>query len=67
MCEKEYLRYAVDVFSTHALVFVLQKHYMERTQWMVIFRLSEDEGGTGMCCYRGKDEDEPMYDRILKH
>lgn len=47
MCEKEYLRYAVDVVSTHALVFALQKHYVERTQWMVTFRLSEVEGGTG--------------------
>lgn len=63
MCEKEYLRYAVDVFSMHTLVFVLQKHYVERIQFM----LSEDEGGFGTCCYGGKDEDELVYDRLLKH
>lgn len=24
----------VDVYATHALIFILQKHYSERTQWM---------------------------------
>lgn len=62
MSEREYLRYAVDVFATHA-DFRSPKTLLRKdtVDVRVIFRLSEVESGTG------KDEDERMYDRTLKH